>query len=270
MTMTKPCKVNSNPANNLAGIAAPVLNQNQWRLIPLIEAPGGVQMAIDAWLLEQHRQRLSGPILRFYTWSPPAVSLGHHQHHWPPAWNHLVWRGQPLDLIRRPSGGRAVLHQGDLTYAIVMSGLKGNRTQVYRQICEFLRQGWQSLGVKLIYGQVGGGYRHNPNCFGAATGADLTLANGRKLIGSAQLWRGNTVLQHGSIRLHPDPELVAKVFGPEALSAGVLSLETPAQQVINALVAAAENCFQAQFQHLPLSEDEYKAASTYSAVTLMS
>lgn len=266
MTMTKPSKLNSNPA---VDIVAPALNQ--WRFIPLLDAPGSVQMAIDSWLLEQHCQGHSPPILRFYTWSPPAISLGYHQHQWPPAWNHLVWQGQPLDLIRRPSGGRAVLHQGDLTYAIVASGISGSRTQVYRQICEFLCRGWRSLGVELVYGQAGRGYHRNPNCFGTATGADLTLVNGHKLIGSAQLWRGTTVLQHGSIRLHPDPELRAQVFGPEGLPTGTLPTENyPIKQVINALVVAAADCFQAQFQPLPLSEVEYQAAKAYSAVTLMS
>ena len=147
-------------------------------------------MAIDRWLVEQHKLGLHPPTLRFYTWSPVAISLGYHQSKFPPHWQQITWNGQLVDLVRRPTGGRAVLHQGDLTYAVVTSGLNGNRTQVYQQLCEFLIAGWQSLGIELQYGVAGRGYIHNPNCFGTATGADLVLPDGNKLIGSAQLKRG--------------------------------------------------------------------------------
>src|SRR5690348_857544 len=148
------------------------MTNDKFRLIPLMEAPGRVQMAIDEWLLEQHRLGLHPPALRFYTWSPIAISLGYHQRRWPDFWQNLTWQGTKIDLVRRPTGGRAVLHQGDLTYAVVTSGLTGDRLKVYQKLCEFLIQGWRSLGVNLHYGSAGRGYIHNPNCFGTATGAD--------------------------------------------------------------------------------------------------
>lgn len=225
-----------------------------WRLIPLIEAPGAVQMAIDSWLLEQHRLGLHPPTLRFYTWSPVAISLGYHQHKWPQFWQHLTWEGKPIELVRRPTGGRAVLHQGDLTYAIVTSGLQGTRMQMYRSLCEFLILGWRSLGVELHYGDAGRGYIHNPNCFGTATGADLVLVNGAKLIGSAQLCRGNTVLQHGSIRLYPNENLFAQVFGNTVLSRQDRSIPS----VIDALTTAASRFFDVQLKMHPLTLDEWE------------
>lgn len=228
-----------------------------WRLIPCLDAPGKLQMALDQWLFDQHCQGSQPSILRFYTWSPPAISLGHHQRHWPTAWNSL-----PLDLVRRPTGGRAVLHQGDLTYAVITSGFTGNRMQAYREICEFLIQGWRSLGVELSYGTAGRGYIHNPNCFGTATGADLILSNGVKLIGSAQLWRHQTVLQHGSISLNPDPALFEQVFGPGTCQLPELKLpQTGAEQremVITALVQAAQQCFATNFQIEPLTDPEWQ------------
>ncbi|MBD2185140.1 lipoate--protein ligase family protein [Planktothrix sp. FACHB-1355] len=234
-----------------------------WRLIPLFEAAGRVQMAIDLWLLEQHRQGLHPPTLRFYTWSPPAISLGYHQRQWPEFWQHLTWQGQPIELVRRPTGGRAVLHQGDLTYAVITSGLSGSRTQVYQQLCEFLIAGWRSLGVELHYGLAGRGYIHNPNCFGTATAADLVLADNSKLIGSAQLYRGNAILQHGSIRLHPDRTLFAQVFEtavPPPIDIPIIQrAEAPIQIVVEELIAAAERCFQVEFQMQPLSELEFHA-----------
>ena len=184
-----------------------------WRLVPLYEGTGAEQMAIDSWLLDQHVKGLQPSCLRFYTWRSPTISLGYHQQQFPAHWNSLHWQGQPVNLVRRPTGGRAVLHQGDLTYALITSGLKGSRREVYRQLCQFLIEGWQALGVKLSFGEAGRGYIHNPNCFGSATAADLVMKNGYKLIGSAQVYRDGCVLQHGSMRLQPNSELFEEVFG---------------------------------------------------------
>lgn len=103
-------------------------------------------MAIDEWLLKQH---LSGhpPSLRFYTWLPSAISLGYHQRKYPEDWQNLIWKGKAIDLVRRPTGGRAVLHHGDLTYAVVTSGFSGSRMEAYKNICEFLIQGWRNLEI---------------------------------------------------------------------------------------------------------------------------
>ena len=156
-----------------------------------------------------------------------------------------------------------MLHQGDLTYALVTSGLSGSRIQAYQQICEFLIQGWRSLGVELHYGLAGRGYIHNPNCFGTATGADLVLVDGTKLIGSAQLRRGKAILQHGSIRLEPDAELFKQVFGIEAFTPVQLPLaqrgEDLIHTVIDALVVAACDRFGVEFVVQPLSDDEWEA-----------
>ena len=234
-----------------------------WRLSPLLNAPGRVQMAIDLWLLEQHRKGCHPPTLRFYTWSPPAISLGYHQRHWPEFWQNLTWQGQPIELVRRPSGGRAVLHQGDLTYAVVTSGLAGSRAQIYQTLCQFLIAGWGTLDVALHYGDAGRGYIHNPNCFGTATGADLVSAENAKLIGSAQLCRGNAILQHGSMRLQPDDTLFTQVFNappPSKVNIPIAQVEAALiPTVIDALTAAAEDCFDAKIIYAPLSEPEWKA-----------
>ncbi|MBN3896352.1 MAG: lipoate--protein ligase family protein [Nostoc sp. NOS(2021)] len=216
-------------------------------------------MAIDLWLLEQHQSGKHPSTLRFYTWSPPAISLGYHQRQYPEYWQHLTWQGQKLDLVRRSSGGRAVLHQGDLTYAVVTSGLTGSRLQVYEKICEFLIQGWRSLGVELQYGTQGRGYIHNPNCFGTATSADLVLPDGAKLIGSAQLRRGGVILQHGSIRLQPDAELFYQVFGAESFTNVQLPQNLSIETIIAALITAASDCFDMQIEVKPLSQSEWEA-----------
>jgi lipoate---protein ligase len=219
----------------------------QWRLIPFFQASGKLQMSIDTWLLEQHRLGLHPPTLRFYGWEPAAISLGYHQRRYPEEWNDLR-----IDIVRRPSGGRAVLHQGDLTYAVIASGFSGSRMQAYQEICEFLILGMRSLNIPLDYGQAGRGYIQNPNCFGTATAADLITEDGIKLIGSAQLRKGDAILQHGSIRLTPDPDLFRQVFG-EAIAQRNLP---PIQTVIDALTTAATQVFGAEFEVQALSEEE--------------
>ncbi|PSB04793.1 lipoate--protein ligase family protein [Merismopedia glauca] len=216
-------------------------------------------MAIDLWLLEQHLLGVHPPTLRFYTWSPPAISLGYHQRRYPEFWQNLTWQGQPIDLVRRPTGGRAVLHQGDLTYAVITSGIKGTRTEVYEYICQFIIQGWRNLGVDLHYGMAGKGYIHNPNCFGTATGADLVCADGTKLVGSAQLRRGDAVLQHGSMSLNPDLDLLSQVFGESTLLP-LTGLKIQGEELrlsaVEALTEAASECFGVELVVQPLSEAE--------------
>lgn len=234
-------------------------------------------MAIDSYLFNRHAQA-HAPTLRFYGWAPPAISLGYHQRRYPEFWEQLHWQGQPIDLVRRPSGGRAVLHQGDLTYAVVTSGLANSRMQAYRQICEFLIQGWRSLGVELSYGEAGRGYIHQPNCFAMATAADLVTAEGAKLIGSAQLRQGNAILQHGSMQLAPDFDLFQQVFQTEDNPAALpqLSLKTgpiagldiagldikDLTSLIDALTRSAETCFGMQLLPQPLDAAEWQVILT--------
>ncbi len=236
-----------------------------WRFIPVINAPGTVQMAIDSWLLEQHRLGKHPPTLRFYTWSPAAISLGYHQRRWPTFWNSL-----PLDLVRRPTGGRAVLHQGDLTYMIVTNSISGKGQEVYRVLCEFLIQGWRSLGVQLHYGTAGRAYMKNSSCFGTATVADLVSSSGNKFIGSAQLYKGQALLQHGSMILSRDRELFEQVFGSPTLYFPPLELPwsqesgaLPVETIVETLTEAARGCFGVELVNQPLSDWEWQELSAF-------
>jgi lipoate-protein ligase A len=234
---------------------------NYWRFIPLIEASGRVQMAIDRWLLQQHQLGKQPSTLRFYTWSPAAISLGYHQRQCPPHWQHISWQGKPLELVRRPTGGRAVLHQGDLTYMLVTSGLDGQPAAVYKTLCQFLVRGWRSLGMELDYGYQRR-YIHSPNCFAAATNADLVTADGYKFIGSAQLRQGKAILQHGSMKLSGNQELFKRVFGEHTQQNTTLNpMNTDKGQIstiITALKSAAAGCFGVEFQQQPLLESEWR------------
>lgn len=230
-----------------------------WRFIPVLNASGHLQMAIDHWLFQQHQQGKHPSTLRFYLWESPTLSLGYHQKHWPEHWQQLIWQNQSLELVRRPTGGRAVLHQGDLTYAVITSQLPENPRIAYQTLCQFLIEAWRSLGLELHYGTTGRGYIHNPNCFATATAADLILSDGTKLIGSAQLRGNGVILQHGSIRLTPDAELFRQVFDvemPAPILTSIASPETLIPTVIDALTMAARECFGGEWVVEPLSDTE--------------
>ena len=237
----------------------------EWRLIAPIEASGATQMAIDEWLLEQHRLENGPPCLRFYTWNPIAISLGFHQHQYPDHWNSLRWHGRAIDIVRRPSGGRAVLHQGDLTYSLVVSGYGGRRRHIYTQLCQFLIEGWKRLGISLYLGADKHSYQRSHNCFGTSTAADLVMKNGYKVIGSAQLYRDSCILQHGSIRLAPHPDLVQTVFGSPVLPPSALTNIQP-MDVVATLTAAAEHIFNIRFEQQPLSPYEQEQALIWARV----
>lgn len=211
-------------------------------------------MALDRALLAGMGQ--FGPILRFYTWEPLALSLGYHQRTYPAAWDALTYQGQPVELVRRPTGGRAVLHQGDLCYSLLIPHQPGTRRQVYEQCCGFLRLGWQSLGMTLTFGAGERGYIHHPSCFSTATAADLVTATGYKLIGSAQLHRGGVILQQGSMRLDPDPALFFEVFG-EAIAPPSPMPTIP--EIITALHQAAQIDWGCPFLEQPLTPPEWQA-----------
>ncbi len=230
------------------------MNFNYWRYIPPLATSGAVQMAIDLWLLEEYRHGRQPPILRFYTWSPAAISLGYYQREYPPLWQEIKWQGKPLEIVRRPTGGRAVLHQGDLSYMVVTSTNTHTRWQMYQYLCEFLIQGWRSLGVELRYGKAGKGYIHNPSCFSTATSADLVTLEGDKLIGSAQLRQGKVLLQHGSMILNANSSLYSQVFDAKAPKSVKITLN----QVIESLKEAASSYFQIKLMIKPLSSEEWE------------
>lgn len=209
----------------------------KWRLLIEPPAEGTWNMALDEALLEAHRAGLSPSTLRLYQWVRPTVSLGYAQRVAPEAVT--AWREAGADVVRRPTGGRAVVHAGDLTYAIVTSGLPPGVAASYQLLSEALATGLRRLGLpaRLAPGSAPNG--RGPSCFAAATAADLGI-DGHKVVGSAQVRRQRAVLQHGSMYLARSPwldllpagdglrtmeDLAGRPIGPEelglALAAGV-------------------------------------------------
>ena len=183
-----------------------------WRWIPPLAGSGPFQMALDELLLDQ-AVAASTPqaCLRLFSWSGPWLSLGYHQRHLPSAWLTLAQQ-RLVKLVRRPSGGRAVLHGGSLTYALIQPHATGDRRQAYRHHCRWLQRAFAELGQPLSFGteRVVG---ESGSCFARSSAADLVHGNGAKRIGSAQLWRRGVLLQHGSLLIDPPRELWWQLFG---------------------------------------------------------
>lgn len=217
-----------------------------WRYLPLLHAAGPLQMALDAWWVAEHADGRMPALLRFYQFSSPTLSLGYHQRAWPNP-------GVPLDWVRRPTGGAAVLHKGDLCYSLVVARSGQSRPAVYRELCQFLIQGFAALGCPLRFGTAAAAGRET-NCFSRSTPADLVDSAGQKRIGSAQRWFGTTVLQQGSIPIQPDPELWQAVWGRPLPDASPLP---PIDQVIEALVAAGRTLWGEPLRPQPLTEEEW-------------
>lgn len=142
--------------------------------------------------------------LRFYTWVRPTLSFGRNE----PARGRFDperLTGAGVDVVRRPTGGRAVLHHREVTYAIaVPARALGGPRATYRRINEALAHGLAALGgeVTLAPDRPAPGLDAGP-CFDLPAGGEV-IARGRKLVGSAQARIGGALLQHGSILLHDD------------------------------------------------------------------
>ncbi|HAC64914.1 MAG TPA: biotin--protein ligase [Cyanothece sp. UBA12306] len=233
-----------------------------WRLIPPIKASGEVQMAIDNWLFSQHEKGNHRPTLRFYTWSSATISLGRLQKKCPEYWYNITWDKKPLDLVHRSTGGRAVLHQGDLTYSVINSLDNRKTLEIYQDICQFLIKGWLSLGIQLDYGTAKRGYINNPSCFNTATVADLITPDGSKLIGSAQRRGKRSILQHGSMVFNTDKSLFETIFkqpAPWNLSLKKqLSKNYSLETIINVLTEAAKTHFDIELVTKSISKNEWQ------------
>ncbi|MEJ2734516.1 MAG: lipoate--protein ligase family protein [Anaerolineae bacterium] len=178
-----------------------------WRLVVDGEADGATNMAMDQAILEAVVEGVSPPTLRFYAWSPPCLSLGRSQ-----ALADVdlaACKAAGIDTVRRPTGGRSILHTDELTYSVALLQTdprsEGGVVEGYRRLSEGLLAGLRQLGVPAV--QAVGVGRSNEGqtaiCFETPADYEITAA-GRKLVGSAQ-WRARGgVLQHGTLPLCGD------------------------------------------------------------------
>lgn len=197
-----------------------------WHIIDSGPNLGAYNMAIDEELLARAQAGDRTPVLRFYTWAPPAVSLGRFQKK-DDAVNADACSRLGFDIVRRITGGRAVLHLHELTYSVIARTddplFPPSVLGTYKVIAEGLLAGLKNLGIPAEMVSRGG--RHaglvnkqdaNPSCFSSPSWYEIVV-NGKKLVGSAQRRLSGAFLQHGSILIDYDPAIEAEAIpGPGA------------------------------------------------------
>jgi lipoyl(octanoyl) transferase len=230
-----------------------------WRLIlgtgRADAAPGAINMAVDQALLESV-QRGSGPVLRFYSWAPACLSFGRNQ----PA-RELYDAGRAaeagIDIVRRPTGGMAVLHDREVTYSVLAPARSvGGPRAAYASINRALVDGLLALGIPAEQAVRGGArgplHQASAPCFEVPAAGEVT-AGGRKLVGSAQRCERGALLQHGSILLSGaqtrvldllrHPELTAPKPDGSTTLEELTGQEPPAVDIITALCGGFERTF---------------------------
>lgn len=175
--------------------------------------PGAVNMELDGALARSLEEGRIPPTVRFYGWRPYALSLGYHQDEADVDAAALTRAG--IDLVRRPTGGKAILHAHEATYCVVVPLGDQLPRDVYRFINECLIRGLALLGIEASLSGASDDFRalyQDPAslpCFTSSARSEL-LVGGKKLVGSAQRKMGPVILQHGSVLIGPAHRRIAE------------------------------------------------------------
>lgn len=249
-------------------------------------------MALDESLLVSCQEGPSPPLLRLYLWEPPAVSIGYFQSV-KKAVSLKKCRDKGIHVVRRITGGRAVLHEEEITYSVCASSdyfhqLGGNTNETYRRISMALLESLRALGVDGEWIKPSTDRGPTPSrstscrpCFMSNSRYEI-LVKGKKLIGSAQRRfsfpsddnRKDSFIQHGSILTEEGSHSLAELL-PEGSSAQIikrslhekstnlksaLGKRVNLEKVVSALKKGFEEIFTCQVEESPVSEAELQAA----------
>lgn len=251
-----------------------------WRLIINDTGRGAWNMALDEAILESVANYQQSPTLRLYSWNPFCLSLGYAQ----PISdiNVKLLEKKGWDLVRRTTGGRAILHAEELTYSVAAPQddprVRGSVLVSYRKISKALLYALELVGVKAesklnrtkpIPAQT------SPVCFEVPSNYEITY-HGKKVIGSAQARRLNSILQHGAIPLSGDITRIIELINPKQnsnnesdakyLESRACTLESITQKQIswqdmtNAMIRAFHEKLMVDFSPSQVSSEEKKRA----------
>lgn len=244
-----------------------------WRLVRSGRADGATNMAVDEAILRAVSSRDAAPTLRLYGWAPACLSLG---------------RGQAVtdvdrgaveaagyDLVRRPTGGRAILHIDELTYCVVAPEREprvgGGVVESYRRLSAGLVRGLERLGVTDILAdeRVENRDAEGPVCFEVPSDYEITVG-GKKLVGSAQMRARGVVLQHGAVPLHGDIARICPLLAGHPDPARVRARATTVESVLGrrvgweeaaeAMIAGFAEALELQLETEELTSEECAAA----------
>lgn len=248
----------------------------EWRLIRSPFHDGHFNMAIDEALLLSTLRNHTPPVLRLYGWDPACLSLGFAQS--VADIDKAALQKNGWDYVRRPTGGKAILHIDELTYSVCAPvdspTVKGNLLESYRQLSKGLLAALENLGISANadkeYGTVGTA-ENRPVCFEVPSNYEITVA-GKKLIGSAQSRKYGGVLQHGALPLfgdiarindvlnYPDEESRKearhRIYLHATTLQEVIGRIIPWNEAADAYASGFENALKIKFIESSLSEEE--------------
>ena len=245
-----------------------------WRLLNTEAAEAAWNMAVDEAILTLFPQ-LRVPTLRFYSWKRPTLSIGYFQS--VKEINLQECRRRGYEFVRRPTGGRAVLHDQELTYSVVCSIeiLSESVAKSHQILSEALALGLRQLSLQAELTRA----RKSDStsaCFAAPSWAELTV-NGKKVIGSAQMRTKQAILQHGSIPLRLDLDKLLGLLTPRSrhLESGLklkatslnelVGREFSISEVKRAILRGFEQRFEIHIQAAPLAPEELSLAKKLAA-----
>ncbi|MDP2945343.1 MAG: lipoate--protein ligase family protein [Atribacterota bacterium] len=191
----------------------------EWRLIKDSYHTGFMNMAIDEAIMIAHREGLVPPTIRFYQWSPPAVSLGYFQDLQKEI-DVDVCQDMGIDIVRRPTGGKAVLHDKELTYSFIIREnhplVNNSILETYKKISGGMIRGLSYIGVtaELVPLREKFEIHHSDFksiCFSVPSQYEVQV-EGKKIVGSAQVRKREIVLQHGSLLIELEKDKLFSVF----------------------------------------------------------
>lgn len=252
-----------------------------WRYILSDPSNGAWNMAFDEAILKLAAEKKVPPTLRLYSWNPACLSLGYAQSFHEVDSEKLNEKG--WGLVRRPTGGRAILHTDELTYSVMIPLdspiVAGGVLESYRRISGALMSALNSLGAQVNadkeYNNLTHSEKAKPVCFEVPSNYEIT-ANGKKLIGSAQARKLGGVLQHGSLPLFGDITRITDVllFNNEAeriitkervlahatTLAEIVNREISWQEAANAFIRGFESTLNILFYQSDVTQDELSLA----------
>ncbi len=202
---------------------------------------GKTNMTVDMELLDfAIKNKIDYGILRFYQWYPKCISLGRNQK----ADEYNV-KNPSLDIVVRPTGGRALLHDRELTYCFVSKILDDSVIKSYKIISDAIICGFLKLGIELEYSAHKN--QKFSYCMNISSGADISY-KGKKFIGSAQYRKNGYLLQHGSIPYTLDFDLIEKFFNEKTDRDKIITLNEinpnfSTREIIEALKAGFVESF---------------------------
>jgi lipoate-protein ligase A len=180
----------------------PATNNRSFRFIYSGKNEGDTNMAMDEAVMMGLAQNHSSPVLRIYRWTPPTISIGYFQNAADIDFEKAEKDG--IGIVRRITGGRAVLHDEELTYSILFSAedfKPFNKKDIFLFIARCLVDSLNLIGIRSKVVEKTKGDLRSPNCFASPAQYEIESIKEGKLIGSAQVIKNGVVLQHGAIPL---------------------------------------------------------------------